>query len=609
MPNQMVPFNIPSPYQAQLEELSNRQKLAEIMQAQSFQPAERFSYKGIEARTSPLTGLAKALQMYMGMKERQDITKERAAIGERYQSDLVDTLSRAQKLSTGTPEIPAAPAREVPESSYVPTGMDLAGDINPPARTEEGNIIQPAHTIPGRAAVPAVEPNPQAAVREYFRHPATVQLGMAEMQRLRNQQEVANALKSLGVGAPSASGPQALAAEAAAGGAPGPTQAAAARIGAPPFDPRAAALLASGAGNPAIQTMAGWMQKNFEEANKPTDKIRELRAAGIVEGSPAWNAALTDVATQGGIWRRDPRTGALSLAPGYAAGQGEVTGATEAAKAGYDLVDVPVTLPNGTQVIQKMTRAQAVQRLGGAAPQQSGETLQLTAPTEREAEALMRQLHGRGITATVRVQGQQPAGGFGVADPVKQKALESGATASTKAIVEKLEASHAGAQASEERIRQVQGMRPILDAALIAGPGATTQTFLGQVSNKLFGAANAEELANTRQLITGLSEMTLASRGALKGQGTITENETLLLQKARSAPDNLTVPEYKRLFDIFERQDKRAIQQHEEIRKRAGNAGIQNIDFWRVDAPSVAPGGLNLSPAAQDVVNRARGAQ
>ena len=175
-------------------------------------------------------------------------------------------------------------------------------------------------------------------------------------------------------------------------------------------------------------------------------------------------------------------------------------------------------------------------------------------------------------------------------------------------LMRELESSFASAQSSEERLRQVQSIRPILDLPLITGPGATGQMFLSQVANKMYGVANEETLANTRQLITGLSELSLSSRGALKGQGTITEGEGALLVKAKSAPESLTVPEYKRLFALFEKQDKRAIEQHEDIRKRAEKAGIPNIDFRRVDAPTVQTGQqLKLSPAAQEAVNRAMG--
>jgi hypothetical protein len=255
-----------------------------------------------------------------------------------------------------------------------------------------------------------------------------------------------------------------------------------------------------------------------------------------------------------------------------------------------------------------MTREQATQRLGGNAPQQAGGPLNLTAPTDATAVQMGRQLDQSGQPFNITVPRAGAPSGFGVSNPVQQKAQEAAATGSVKAITDKLESSFASAQSSEERMRTVQSIRPILDLPLITGPGATPQMFLSQVANKMYGVSNEETLANTRQLITGLSELSLSSRGALKGQGTITEGEGALLVKAKSAPDSLTVPEYKRLFTLFEKQDKRAIEQHEDIRKRAEKAGIPNIDFWRVEAPSAQTGQpLKLSPEAQAVVDKAMG--
>jgi hypothetical protein len=325
---------------------------------------------------------------------------------------------------------------------------------------------------------------------------------------------------------------------------------------------------------------------------------------------------LSALATQGGIGRID-ESGNYSLLPGYAAGQGDVTGATEGAKAQFDFIDVQITRPDGTTVTQKMTKAKAAEMMGGGASPQQRSGLNLTAPTSALADQMGRQLDAVNQPFNIRVPAPGAAGtpagapsGFGVSDPVQQKTREAAATGSVKAITDRLDSSFAAAQSSEERMRQVQSIRPMLDLPLITGPGATGQMFLSQVANKLYGVANEESLANTRQLITGLSELSLSARGTLKNQGPITEGEQGLLIKAKSAPESLTVPEYKRLFTLFEKQDKRAIEQHEDIRKRAEKAGIPNIDFWRVDAPTSQTGQqLKLSPAAQDAVNRAIGAK
>ena len=106
-------------------------------------------------------------------------------------------------------------------------------------------------------------------------------------------------------------------------------------------------------------------QKDYQEAllkynmevNKATELMKNLRAAGVREGSPQWNAALTEVATQGGIWTLGAK-GERTLNPGFLAGSQALETMKEQVKAGFDLVDVPV--PGGTQ---KMPRAQAIEIL------------------------------------------------------------------------------------------------------------------------------------------------------------------------------------------------------------------------------------------------------
>ena len=613
--NKLFSFTLPSPYQAELAKIADQQRMAEMLQAQSQAPIERYSYKGIEARTPATAGLAKLLQGFGGAYFQGQAREEEKALGERYKKESSDILREAFKAGEGSAAVPAS---NVPESNFMPSGSDLT-DLKPPQRVPEGqpgegNIVQDAYTIPGRDAV---APNQQrmAELLMSSPNPAQQALGLQTAQKAMEAKRIAAVMASIGFGSPQATPSQAMAAESVSGGAPGPTNAAAARIGIPNagipgVSPVATALMLDSSSN--LNEIGKAVQAAFAEKNKPTDKIRELRAAGVIEGSDAWNYALTDQATQNGIWRRSPDGRTISLAPGFAEGQNVLTQGSESTKAKFDFIDVPVTRPDGTTIIQKMTKAEAERRMGGGAPQQPGGTLNLTAPTDAMAVQMGRQLDQSGQPFNIKVDKPgAPAGapaGFGVSNPVQQEAQKAAATGSVKAITDKLESSFASAQSSEERMRQVQSIRPILDLPLITGPGATSQMFLSQVANKMYGVANAESLANTRQLITGLAELSLSSRGALKGQGTITEGEGALLVKAKSAPESLTIPEYKRLFTLFEKQDKRSIEQHEDIRKRAEKAGIPNIDFWRVDAPTAQTGQqLKLSPEAQDAVNKVTG--
>lgn len=61
-----VSFNLPDPYEAQKAEIARRQKYAEALQQQAFQPVEIQSYQGIQAPIPVAAGLAKALQGLMG---------------------------------------------------------------------------------------------------------------------------------------------------------------------------------------------------------------------------------------------------------------------------------------------------------------------------------------------------------------------------------------------------------------------------------------------------------------------------------------------------------------------------------------------------------------
>lgn len=109
--NKSISFNMPNPYQADLAKIQEQQQFAQLLQQQSMQAPERFSYKGIEARTSPLTGLAKALQGFAAEKMRIDARNEEKALGERYRADQagdMQTLIEALKPREAQMAYPAS---------------------------------------------------------------------------------------------------------------------------------------------------------------------------------------------------------------------------------------------------------------------------------------------------------------------------------------------------------------------------------------------------------------------------------------------------------------------------------------------------------------------
>jgi hypothetical protein len=577
-----VNFNLANPYQSQLDELARRQKMAEIMQQQSFQPTERFSYAGIEAPISPLAGLTKALQGYMGGKAQRDIANERKAVGEKSQSDLIATMTRANELAMGKPA--------VPEGSFKPETADFQD--NPNLALKDGMGVIPA--------IPAVAPNREAAALEYFKHPATQAMGMAEMQKSAQLQRLLRA------GQPAEAIPVAGQ----------PTAASQTPVAGQQIAPTAGKPVASTLtkwGQPAGgQPFAVWMEidpsgklyteqlaKEFSETNKPTDKIRELRAAGVPEGSPQWNRALTDVATQGGIWQRDAQ-GNPMLAPGYATGQGEIKGAEARATAENAISTREV----GGRNVTGTDRQFKILATGEA-------------PTNEEAQKVNEWAVRNNIGITIKGpvptgqpatqqggQGTQTLGGVSNPTAAESAQAKEFATGSAAAINKRLESSYDLAKNSVERINTINDLKSIVELPAFSGPGATTQLLLGQLANKFYGATNAETLANTTLKLQGLADLSLKAAGLIKGQGSITEPERALLAKAKSAPENLTVPEYKALFKVLEKQDAGIIREHQDFVKRSQKAGVPNADVWSVDVP--IPSGLNLSPAAQKLLGGGR---
>lgn len=151
-------------YNTRLAAIQRNEKLAQIMQQQAFQPIEINSYQGIQAPISPLSGLAKVLQAYMGARgtgdeERIKLNQEARAEAQQMLSGLQDRpASPGRAAVMGMPEIQAQPA-----TSFTPMGSDFEDNANLPV-APSGNVEMPAV-----AYQPAVAPQaaiaPQAAVQ------------------------------------------------------------------------------------------------------------------------------------------------------------------------------------------------------------------------------------------------------------------------------------------------------------------------------------------------------------------------------------------------------------------------------------------------------------
>ena len=148
MANQYEQFNVANPYQLQQQELDRRQKMAEILQQQSFEPIQAGSYQGIQARISPVQGLAKILQMYLANENQKDLATEQKALGQKYQADTSSDVQRLIKGLQGqvaTPEV-----KQEPTAADFEDNPNLAPTFAQMQPDQQAAMTTPA--IQGRAA-------------------------------------------------------------------------------------------------------------------------------------------------------------------------------------------------------------------------------------------------------------------------------------------------------------------------------------------------------------------------------------------------------------------------------------------------------------------------
>ena len=168
--NKMVSFNLPSPYQAELAKIADQQRMAEMLQAQSQAPIERFSYKGIEARTPATAGLAKLLQGFGGAYFQGQAREQEKALGEKYRAEQsADFTNLAKMLSAPA----VAGSAGVPERLAAPPTMPV---------DDEGNAmpgVSAAPAVPAVTARRAGQIDPEMIGK--FKTPETQQMAMAQL--------------------------------------------------------------------------------------------------------------------------------------------------------------------------------------------------------------------------------------------------------------------------------------------------------------------------------------------------------------------------------------------------------------------------------------------
>jgi hypothetical protein len=175
---------------------------------------------------------------------------------------------------------------------------------------------------------------------------------------------------------------------------------------------------------------------------------------------------------------------------------------------------------------------------------------------------------------------------------IKQPNVSASATAAGSPTGKSLSAE-VGQRASTSLVK-AEGAAGIMENAnmvrealntgnVIAGPLAGVRTKFAQVL-EVAGAGDKEKLVNTRNTIQGLASLTLESRAELKGQGQITDTETRLLERARSADiGELTIPELQQVVNISQRLANRMWSNHQNLLKtmETDPAAVDTIRYYR----------------------------
>jgi len=178
-----------------------------------------------------------------------------------------------------------------------------------------------------------------------------------------------------------------------------------------------------------------------------------------------------------------------------------------------------------------------------------------------------------------------------------------------------LENSYNQAVAANETLSVIEDIRPMLSDGVFAGPLSQAPRLIAQVATSLgvTGKDTQETLKRTAATMQGLAKFELNAAAAMRGQGAITENERMLIQRAAGGRlDQFTVPEVLELLGAMEKTANFRIAQHGKNldKVRATAKGDPNaeaiINLYTVDraSPAIAP---QATPSAPRRFNPATG--
>ena len=120
---------------------------------------------------------------------------------------------------------------------------------------------------------------------------------------------------------------------------------------------------------------------------------------------------------------------------------------------------------------------------------------------------------------------------------------------------------------------------------IFTGAGANQKLQIAQIGQMLGVTGNKTEeiVANTRQAIQGLAQLTLQGRKQMRGEGAITESEGALAQRAMSGDVSLTAGELRILANAAKRSAKFTYDQHQSMMGALAKDSPNSVPYYQLE--------------------------
>lgn len=159
---------------------------------------------------------------------------------------------------------------------------------------------------------------------------------------------------------------------------------------------------------------------------------------------------------------------------------------------------------------------------------------------------------------------QRKAGATTIQLPGDKKFVEALGTRSA----ERLDNSLNQATEAQTVLMTVNELRPTIAEGVFSGPLSGSVRTVAQLASSLgiTGQTTQELLTRTAEAMQGLAKFELSAAAAMRGQGAITENERMLIQRAAAGRlDQFTAPEIQALLNAMEKTANFRISSHNKL--------------------------------------------